>query len=214
MREMHVHLLPWPAETLAQLGETQVRLRVTLSYFIEPNPARLGWRTRHRYQSHGLRFDVKTPEESFDEFRKRLNKAALEEGEKKPPTTSDSPRWLLGDRNRHRGSLHADVWEGTAADLAARGVIGIYPVSGWWKDQPKHDRSEAGVRYALIVGIETDAEGVDVWTPGRTAGRRADRGDCESKHEPSRGCLWPVRGPHGLEPLLVKAARARRRALR
>jgi hypothetical protein len=57
------------------------------------------------------------------------------------------------------------IWVGTAADLAARGVIGVYPVSGWWKDQPKRDRSADGARYSLMVGIETDAEDADIWTP-------------------------------------------------
>ncbi|MGE5783313.1 MAG: S8 family peptidase, partial [Myxococcales bacterium] len=33
-REMHTFELPWPKEALADLGETTVRLRVTLSYFI------------------------------------------------------------------------------------------------------------------------------------------------------------------------------------
>lgn len=165
MREMHVHSLPWPKDVLAELHAANVRLRVTLSYFIEPNPARLGWKRRHRYASHALRFDVKTANESIAEFRKRLNKRALDEDEGKPTTGSDSVEWLLGDRTRHRGSLHCDIWQGTAADLAERGVIGIYPVSGWWKDQPKRDRSNAGARYALIVSIETDAEDVDIWTP-------------------------------------------------
>ena len=165
MREMHVHYLPWPTDVLADLHAATVRLRVTLSYFIEPNPARLGWKRRHRYASHALRFDVKTASESIPEFRKRLNTRALDEDEGKPATGSDSAEWLLGDRTRHKGSLHCDIWQGTAAALAARGVIGIYPVSGWWKDQPKRDRSEAGARYSLVVSIETEAEGVDIWTP-------------------------------------------------
>jgi hypothetical protein len=38
-------------------------------------------------------------------------------------------------------------------------------VSGWWKDQPKRDRSDLGARYSLLVAIETEAEGVDIWTP-------------------------------------------------
>jgi hypothetical protein len=46
MREMHVHELPWPKDVLEELGQTAVRLRVTLSYFVEPNPARRGWRRR------------------------------------------------------------------------------------------------------------------------------------------------------------------------
>jgi hypothetical protein len=44
-------------------------------------------------------------------------------------------------------------------------MIGVYPVSGWWKDQPNRDRSRFGARYSLIVTIETDAEGIDIWTP-------------------------------------------------
>lgn len=164
MNEMHLHDLPWPKEVLEELGQTPVRLRVTLSYFVEPNPGRRGWKRRHRYASHGLRFDVKAPTESTVEFRKRLNQRALDEDEGRP-TTGDSEGWFLGEQARNKGSIHSDVWTGTAADLAERGVVGVYPVSGWWKDQPKRDRSALGARYALVVSIETEAEGIDVWTP-------------------------------------------------
>jgi hypothetical protein len=165
MREMHVHQLPWPKDTLEELGETAVRLRVTLSYFIEPNPGRRGWRRRHRYASHGLRFELKYPTETVDEFRKRLNQRALDEDEDKPAAGGDAAAWFLGEMARNKGSVHSDIWVGTAADLAERGWVGVYPVSGWWKDQPSRDLSEAGARYALVISIETDAEGVDIWTP-------------------------------------------------
>lgn len=165
MHEMHLHALPWPADVLAGLGNAGVRLRVTLSYFVEPNPGRRGWGTRHRYASHGLRFEVRKPTETTDEFRKRLNKRALDEDEKKPNAGGDSSEWYLGEQARNRGSLHSDIWEGTAADLADRGVIGVYPVGGWWKEQPKRDRSADGARYALVVSIETEATDVDLWTP-------------------------------------------------
>jgi len=165
MREMHVHALPWPKAVLEGLAETPVRLRVTLSYFIEPNPARRGWKRRHRYASHGLRFEVKTATESLDDFRKRLNQRALEEDEERPDTTSDSSDWFLGEQARNRGSIHSDIWVGTAADLAERGFIGVYPVSGWWKDQPARDRSAQGARYSLVVSIVTEAMDVDIWTP-------------------------------------------------
>jgi hypothetical protein len=141
-----------------------VQLRMTLSYFIEPNPGRRGWTKRHRYASHGLRFDVKSPTESIAEFRKRLNQRALDEDENRP-STGDSEGWFLGERARSKGSIHSDIWTGTAADLAERGVIGVYPVSGWWKDQPRRDRSALGARYALVVSIETEAEDTDIWTP-------------------------------------------------
>ena len=67
LRDMHLHNLPWPRDVLEDMGETQVEMRVTLSYFIEPNPSRRG-HSRYRYESHGLRFDVKRPLESIDNF--------------------------------------------------------------------------------------------------------------------------------------------------
>lgn len=165
MRELHFFDLPWPRDVLAELGASPVRLRITLSYFIEPNPGRRGWKNRHRYASHGLRFEVKTATESLEEFRKRLNKEALEEDEAKPATGGDSSEWFLGAQARNRGSLHSDILSCNAADLAERGVIAIYPVSGWWKDQPKRDRSDKGARYSLVVSIETPGVQTDIWTP-------------------------------------------------
>jgi hypothetical protein len=165
LREMHLFELPWPREVLLSLGEAPVRLRVTLSYFIEPNPGRRGWQKRHRYASHGLRFEVKGPTESIDEFRKRLNRRALDEEEARPASGGSSSEWFLGEHARDRGSIHSDILRGFAADLAERGVVAVYPVSGWWKDQPKRDRSERGARYALVVSLETPGVETDIWTP-------------------------------------------------
>jgi len=165
MREMHLYELPWPKDVLEELGEISVSLRITLSYFVEPNPGRRGWQKRHRYASHGLRFDLKTATETIDEFRKRLNQRALDEDEGKPDTGGGATEWYLGEVARNKGSIHSDMLVGAAADLAERGVIGVYPVSGWWKDQPKRDRSEFGARYSIVVAIQTAAEGVDIWTP-------------------------------------------------
>jgi hypothetical protein len=44
---MHLHQLPWPTEVLEDLGPTQVSMRVTLSYFIEPSPNNIGWGVNH-----------------------------------------------------------------------------------------------------------------------------------------------------------------------
>ncbi len=81
LRDMNLHRLPWPLTELEALGETQVEMRVTLSYFIEPNPSARDFRSRYRYESHGLRFDVKRPYESEDDFRSRINAAARDEEE-------------------------------------------------------------------------------------------------------------------------------------
>ena len=73
MKEMDLHELPWPSECLMSLGETSVRLRVTLSYFIEPGPGEIGWKDRYRYPSCNLRFDLINNDESVEDFKKRVN---------------------------------------------------------------------------------------------------------------------------------------------
>lgn len=167
--DMNVHELPWPAEQLRELGEAKVRLRVTLSYFIDPPPApgRRGWRDRYRYASHQLRFHLRRPAETTEELRKRINKLDVEPEEDRP-VGERGIDWFLGEA-RYRGSLHSDYWiKGTAADVAACGAIAVVPVTGWWKDDTKRDRSARGARYSLVVSIETDAVGVDLWTPVAT----------------------------------------------
>ena len=166
MQEMHLHALPWPTDVLSDLGAQPVQLRVTLSYFIEPNPGNRGWLRRYSYASHGLRFDVRRAAESTDAFRQRINQLAVAEGERRPRShASDTSEWDFGPDLRSSGSIHTDVWHGTAADLADRGAIGIYPVTGWWKDRASRDHRERSTRYALVVSIETTAEDVDIWTP-------------------------------------------------
>lgn len=162
MGEIHYYQLPWPEDALRQLGEASVRLRVTLSYFVEPSPARRGWGYKHRYQSYGLRFQVKRPTEPFEDFRKRLNQNALAEGEGRPTAPND-PDWFLGTNALTRGSIHSDYLEGTAAEIADRGVVAVYPVTGWWKE--RRDHAHRSARYSLIVSIETDAAEADLWTP-------------------------------------------------
>ena len=164
LRDMHMHDLPWPRDVLEDLGETQVEMRVTLSYFIEPNPSRRGHRSRYRYESHGLRFEVKRPLESVVEFRKRINRAARDEGEGSPGNTDGDPYWLLGTRARHLGSLHCDIWRGTAAELASRGAIAVYPTAGWWKSRQALKRYDKVARYALVVSIRAPEVDVDLYT--------------------------------------------------
>ena len=149
MRAFRLHELPWPREQLRDLFGAAVRLRVTLSHFVEPNPSSRGWQGRYRYASHGLRFDVKRPTETLEDFQKRLgNAAAREEGDDTPqPETSADDRWYIGNKYRNSGSLHADIWSGSGAELADSGFIGITPVGGWWKDNNRKDR--ASLRSAM-----------------------------------------------------------------
>ena len=162
LRDMHLHSLPWPRDVLESLGETEVEMRVTLSYFIEPNPSQRG-RSRYRYESHGLRFDVKRPLESTEDFQSRVNAAARDE-EERTHRGDDDPRWLIGKQTRHRGSLHGDIWRGNAAELASRGSIAVYPALGWWKTRPVLERYNQAARYALIVSIRAPESNVDLYT--------------------------------------------------
>ena len=162
LRDMHLHNLPWPRQALEDLGDTQVELRVTLSYFIEPNPSERG-RSRYRYESHGLRFDVKRPYESVEEFRGRINAAARDE-EKGDSQGGDDDQWLIGKQARHRGSLHSDIWRGSAADLASRECVAVYPALGWWKTRTALERYDRGARYALVLSIRAPEVDVDLYT--------------------------------------------------
>lgn len=163
LNEIHFHTLPWPAAVLRDLPGV-ARLKVTLSYFIDPYPARRGWEKQHQYASHGLRFEIKSPEETAIEFQKRLNKLARDEGEK--ATSKSQGKWFFGRTARDRGSIHSDFTEKTtAAELAEQNVIAVFPVAGSWKEDAKRDRSRAGVPYSLVISIETNEEDVDLWTP-------------------------------------------------
>jgi hypothetical protein len=165
VREMNLHALPWPKTELEALGEVEVRLRVTLSYFVEPNPSSRGWTGRYVYPSHGLRFAMRRPEDSIEAFRKRINIRARIEGEKSLSLATEKG-WLFGaNQQQSAGSLHTDIWTGAAVDLASKEAIAVYPVAGWWKNRPAFDQSDLGVNYSLVVSIESPSVEIDLWTP-------------------------------------------------
>jgi hypothetical protein len=162
-RDMNLHLLPWPKDELAALGELDVELRVTLSYFVEPNPGERGQTRRHRYSSHGLRFAVKRSLESLDAFRQRINKAAQDEEEGMSADVAGGGDDRVLGPIRDRGSIHSDIWRGTAAALAERDAIGIFPISGWWKEKPGLQRWDRPARYALLVSVRAPEAEVDLY---------------------------------------------------
>jgi hypothetical protein len=162
-RDIHLHALPWPVETLEELGDTEVEMQVTLSYFVEPNPGARGWANKYRYASHGLRFAVRRPVETVEQFHQRINQYARDE-EYQRQTPQDS-NWLLGEKLRNYGSIHSDTWRGTAVELAARQHIAVYPILGWWKERPNLERWGKQARYALIVSIRTPGVETDIYTP-------------------------------------------------
>jgi hypothetical protein len=163
--EMHVHRLPWPTEILEQLGEAQVTMRVSLSYFVEPSPGRIGWTRKHRYQSHGLRFDVNRPLEGEESFRQRISRAEWDDSDERPDNVAETRNWGIGDNGRRHGSLHSDWWTGNAVELASTNMIAIYPVTGWWRERSHLNRYAKAARYSLIVTLEAPDLDIDIYTP-------------------------------------------------
>jgi len=161
-RDMNLHELPWPKDELEALGATQVQMRVTLSYFIEPNPSARGSTSKYHYPSHRLRFKVRHHQESDENFLARINAAAAMEDNGQHTTPQDAD-WWLGDQ-RHKGSLHQDVWEGTAAELASRGGLAVYPAMGWWRTRQKLEHYDLPAHYSLIVSIRTPETDIDLYS--------------------------------------------------
>ena len=163
--DMHLHELPWPKDVLLHLpADTEISMRVTLSYFIQPGPGEIGWKDRYRYPSHQLRFAVKLPGETMERFHARIS-AAAESEEEESDNSSDATLWTIGRNARHKGSIHSDYWKGSAADLATSGVLAVFPKTGWWKERNYLGMAESTCRYSLIVSISTPTETIDLYTP-------------------------------------------------
>jgi len=164
-RDIKFHALPWPREALLALPlNTPVEMRVTLSYFVEPSPGERGWDRKYGYPSHGLRFKVMRATETLDEFKLRIN-AHGREDEYDEDHAGETGRWVLGVTGPTNGSLHSNIWSGTAAELANRGHIAVHPTLGWWRTRPGEHRYEDRVHYSLIVTISTPDQTVDIYTP-------------------------------------------------
>jgi hypothetical protein len=161
-RDMHLYDLPWPSEILLDLADKAVKMRITLSYFVEPGPEQVGWNDRYRYPSHGLRFDVNSPTETQQEFVHRVNWQAREDNES-VDTTGPLDHWTIGPTNRKLGSIHSDIWTGTAAQLSRSNLIAVYPTTGWWRSRDYLGCWDKRTRYSLIVSIETPEIDNDIY---------------------------------------------------
>ncbi|QNB12617.1 S8 family peptidase [Paraburkholderia tropica] len=167
---MQLHDLPWPADELKRLSEKQVEMRVTLSYFVEPNPSARGWLSKFRYQSFALRFLVKGASEDDKQFLLRVNRQFREEltdeeleNEYNDP---DVKNWRFGPRIRSRGSIHSDVWTGTAEQLSVKNQIAVVPVGGWWKYWKTAKQYGMEARYAMVVSLRVAEDiAADLYTP-------------------------------------------------
>jgi len=162
--ECHYYSLPWPKEILEQLQNTEIKLKITLSYFIEPSPGLSASIDPQRYQSYGLRFDLRRKGETKTAFKKRVNKFERETPQDRNAVNDDG-NWVLGPKAIAAGSLHCDVLTGPAIDLLSRDTLCIYPVGGWWRNRASKEICEKFGRYALVVTIQTPDTTIDLHTP-------------------------------------------------
>jgi hypothetical protein len=163
MNELHTHSLPWPREKLLEHSLEKVRMRVTLSYFIEPNPGNRGYTSTYRYASCQLRFKVSSPRQSLKDLLADVDKAA-HESQADDYVKGSTDRWLLDSNMVNKGSVHSNVWEGSAAELADMQHVVIYPVTGWWKTRKALKRAGASLRYSLLVTLEAENPALDIYT--------------------------------------------------
>ncbi|MCB0330655.1 MAG: S8 family peptidase [Bdellovibrionales bacterium] len=152
--------LPLPQEIEDQ--DEVVELRVTLSYFAEPN----GFR-RKVVRGMDLAWDIQGPNESAEQFKKRVNmierQAAKEKGKKY--VRSSSFNWEIGPQRRARGTVQSDRWQGPASALAGNKLLAIYPVLGWW--ERRKDLQLLPQKFSLI--ISASVPGLDIYTPIKNA---------------------------------------------
>ena len=163
--------LPIP-DRLHELDDQEIELRVTLSYFPEPNIER-----RRGYNGLDLKWDMQGPNESEVEFRQRINRLARTAGKK--ATWSGSFPWEVGIERRSRGTVQSDRWRGLASLLEESCAPG-FPwtldcervlaggVSKWGSQiKVRRRRREPGGRPEMLPGTAVG----DGFRPGASARR-------------------------------------------
>ena len=166
--DCHYYTLPIPPRLLEELENETVELKVTLSYFVDPNPGLGANVDPQRYRSHGLRFDLRRSGETVEQFRRRVNAAEREDPRRAANGNNDDNRWLLGPQSVSAGSLHCDVWTGPAIELLRRDVLCVKPVLGWCRERAAREICNKTRRYALIVTLKAANPEIDLYTPIQT----------------------------------------------
>lgn len=147
-RKVKLYRLPVP-DTLMAGGDTDVELRVTLSYFPEPN--KFG---RSIFHGLDLKWDMQGPQELEGEFLQRVNvlkRPKLANGKRTKIDAKKSFDWDLGIQVRSRGTVQSDRWRGKLSSLVGDKLIAIVPVLGWW-DQRRELRLQE-MPFSLVVSV-------------------------------------------------------------
>lgn len=147
-RKVKLYRLPLP-ESLLDDSDPEVELRVTLSYFAEPN--KFGRRTYHGLD---LKWDMQGPQESEREFLERINalkRPINSAGKRVRASTTKSFGWNFGINARSRGTVQSDRWVGRMSALVGDKLIAIVPVLGWWEQRKALRMQE--MNFSLVVSV-------------------------------------------------------------
>jgi hypothetical protein len=148
-RQVKFFRLPVP-DSLLDNPDEQVELRVTLSYFAEPNTFR-----RRVFHGLDLKWDMQGPAEREEQFVRRVNALEREPGVR---DWAGSFKWHIGLQRRSRGTVQSDRWSGPASMLAGGKLIAVIPVQGWW-DRRKHLQT-SDMPFSLITTVETQGTAI------------------------------------------------------
>jgi hypothetical protein len=147
-RKVKFFRVPIP-DALMTDDDPDVELRVTLSYFAEPN--KYG---RSVYRGLDLKWDMQGPQESDEHFFERVNnlrRPVGSNGKRGRTSASKSFAWDLGIQLRSRGTVQSDRWRGKMSSLAGDKLIAVIPVLGWW-DQRTALKSQE-MAFSLVVSV-------------------------------------------------------------
>jgi hypothetical protein len=146
--------IPLPEDELQDLGDAQVTLTVTLSYFIEPTDNL----TRRAYAGGRLRWDLQGPSETEDSFRARINRLVRDQG---VAHGGGSYNWEIPADDRSRGGLQHDFARVSAAEIAGSRLAAVYPVLGWWEDSREGWQKQ--LPYSIVISVDLDDVDVDLY---------------------------------------------------
>lgn len=147
-RKAKIYRVPIPS-TLISLDDPNVELRVTLSYFAEPN--KFG---RSVFHGLDLKWDMQGPQESEQQFLERVNplkRPVDENGKRIAGPETKSFKWEIGPQKRGRGTVQSDRWKGKMSALAGDKLIAVVPVLGWWEQRRALKLWE--LNFSLVVSI-------------------------------------------------------------
>jgi hypothetical protein len=94
----------------------------------------------------------------------RINAAARDDDADSSSRQSESSHWTIG-KARDKGSIHSDIWIGSAVELISTSYLAIFPTTGWWKERQHLNKYDENARYSLVVSIHTQESTIDIYSP-------------------------------------------------